>query len=54
MRCFLFGFNGASRLMMTVVNSADFQLEKFKAQYMLTAQYIISILIIIREGRGLW
>ena len=40
--------------MMTVVNTADFQQEKFKAQYMLIAHYIISILIIIREGRGFW
>lgn len=54
MRRLPFDFNGAGGLMMTVVNSACFQVEKLKAQYMLTAHYIISILIIIREGRGLW
>lgn len=42
MRGLPFNFNGAGRLMMTAVNSADFQLEKLKAQYWVHTTLYIS------------
>ena len=49
MRGLPFNFNGAGSLMMTAVNSADFQLEKLKAQYILPITSFQFLLLLENE-----